>query len=182
MWYDVFSIAVILILAWKGAARGAIWQLAAIASLGLCILLAGHLTPRIEPYLPLEAPFRYWMAIGLVYLGMSLIAFLVARVLRAWVEKIAFVEYDRHWGTILGVAKGLTLMLVLTSLLVLKIPQTRETLRESCTGRITRIVVEYTGQLLPADVAAGLLHALDESPVSLPLPVPSRLEPLELQL
>ena len=182
MWYDLFSVAVILFLAWKGAARGAIWQLAVIGSIGLCLLLAGHLTPYIEPRIPLDQPFRSWAAIAAVYLAMSLCAFLVARVLRAWVEKVSFVEYDRHWGTILGVGKGFTLMLVLTSVMALKVPQTRDTLRDSYTGKITRIAVQYTGSLLPGDVAAALLHALDDSIVPLPFAVPAGLEPMELQL
>ena len=182
MWYDIFSVAVILFLAWKGAARGAIWQLAVLASIGLCILLAGHLTPEIEPYLPLQQPLRYWIAVGLVYLAMSLVTFLAARVLRAWVEKVAFVEYDRHWGTILGVTKGVTLMLVLTSLLVLRVPETQDTLRNSYTGKATRLVVVYAGQLLPANVATGLRRALDDSALPEPYPVRSALEPMELNL
>ena len=98
MWYDALSVVVILVFAWKGAARGAIWQLAVIGSVGLCILLAGHLTPEIEPHIPLEAPLRHWAAVGIVYLGLSLVVFLAARQLRGGVEKAEFVENDRQWG------------------------------------------------------------------------------------
>lgn len=185
MWYDALSILVILVFAWKGAARGAIWQLAVIGSIGLCILLAGHLTPQIEPHIPLEDPLRHWAAIGLVYLGLSLIVFLVARHLRNWIEKARFVEYDRHWGTILGVAKGIILMLVVTGLLAVLAPSSREMLRTSFTGQSTRVAVEYASPLLPARVADGLLQALDDPPPG-PLPVGSPLDhlpqPLELNL
>jgi uncharacterized membrane protein required for colicin V production len=184
MWYDALSVVVILVFAWKGAARGAIWQLAVIGSVGLCILLAGHLTPEIEPHIPLEEPLRHWAAVGIVYLGLSLVVFLAARQLRGWIEKAEFVEYDRHWGAILGLSKGIALMLVVTCLLAVLAPSSRTMLRKSYTGYSARIGVEYAAPLLPAKVSIGLIQALDEPPLS-PLPVlsPLRLpEPLELTL
>ena len=184
MWYDALSVVVILVFGWKGAARGAIWQLAVIGSVGLCVLLAGYVTPEIEPHIPLEEPLRHWAAVGLVYLGLSLVVFLAARQLRGWVEKARFVEYDRHWGTILGIVKGVALMLVVTGLVAVLAPSSRKMLRESFTGFSTRIAVEYAAPFLPAKVSIGLIQALDEPPLS-PLPVlsPFKLpEPLELTL
>ena len=184
MWYDALSVLVILVFAWKGAARGAIWQLAVIGSVGLCVLLAGHFTPVIEPHLPLEEPLRHWAAIGLVYLGLSLAVFLAARHLKGWVEKVKFEEYDRHWGTILGIVKGVALMLVVSGLLAILAPSSREMLRASYTGQTTRVAVEYAAPLLPTRVAVGLIQALDDPPIS-PLPVLSPLnlpEPFELNL
>ena len=176
MWYDALSVVVILVFAWKGAARGAIWQLAVIGSVVLCVLLAGHVTPEIEPHIPLAEPLRHWAAIGLVYLGLSLVVFLIARHLRGWVEKAEFVEYDRHWGTILGISKGVASMLVLTCLLAVLAPSSREMLRKSCTGYSTRIAVKYASPLLPARVSIRLIQALDEPPLT-PVPV---LSPFEL--
>lgn len=184
MWYDALAVLVILVFAWKGAARGAIWQLAVIGSIALCVLLAGSLTPAIEPHIPLEEPLRYWAAIALVYLGLSLAVFLAARHLKGWVEKIEFEEYDRHWGTILGIVKGFALMLIVTGLLAILAPSSREMLRASYTGQATRVAVKYAAPLLPARVSVGLMQTLDDPPIS-PLPVLSPLslpDPIELNL
>jgi len=184
MWYDALSVLVILVFAWKGAARGAIWQLAVIGSIALCALLASSLTPAIDPHIPLEEPLRHWAAIGLVYLGLSLTVFLAARHLKGWVEKVEFEEYDRHWGTILGIVKGFVLMLIVTSLLAILAPSSREMLRASYTGQTTKVAVKYAAPLLPTRVSVGLIQALDDPPIS-PLPVLSPLnlpEPIELNL
>ena len=184
MWYDALSVLVILVFAWKGAARGAIWQLAVIGSIALCLLFAGSLTPAIEPHIPLEEPLRHWAALALVYLGLSLAVFLTSRHLKGWVEKIEFEEYDRHWGAILGIAKGIALMLIVTGLLAILAPSSREMLRASSTGQTTRVAVEYTAPLLPTRVSVGLIQALDDPPIS-PLPVLSPIklpEPIELSL
>lgn len=184
MWYDALAVLVILFFAWKGAARGAIWQLAVVLSVALCVLLAEHLTPAIEPHIPLKDPVRHWSAIGIVYLALSLVVFLVARQLRRWVEKVEFEEYDRHWGTIVGAAKGIALMLVITCLLAILAPSTRTMLRASWTGRSTRITLKYAAPLLPKRLATGLLQALQDPPLnSIPVRSPFVLpEPLELKL
>lgn len=170
MWYDALSVLVILLFAWRGAARGAIWQLAVIGSIALCLLFAGSLTPAIESHIPLEEPLRHWAAIALVYLGLSLVVFVVSRHLKGWIEKIEFEEYDRHWGAILGVVKGIALMLTVTGLLAILAPSSRKMLRASYAGQATRVAVEYTAPLLPTRVFVGLIQALDDPPIR-PLPV-----------
>ncbi len=183
MWYDAFAVLVIGLFAWRGAARGAVWQLAVIGAIVLCAIFAGQLTPVLEPHIPLEMPFRHWAAVGIVYLALSLLTFLVARHLRAWLEKVKFVEYDRHWGAILGLVKGGGLVLALTCLLVILMPQSRAPIRDSWTGGATQIVVTRIAHLLPERVVFGLQQAFKDEPV-LPMPtIPfGGPEPFELTL
>jgi uncharacterized membrane protein required for colicin V production len=183
MWYDAFAVLLIGLFAWRGAARGAVWQLAVIGAIVLCAVFAGQLTPALEPHIPLEEPFHHWAAVGIVYLALSLVTFLAARQLRAWLEKVKFVEYDRHWGAILGLVKGGGLMLALTCLLVILMPQSRAPIRESWTGDATQVVVDRVAHLLPKRVVSELQQAFkDESLLPGPTFPIRGSEPFELTL
>lgn len=180
MWVDALAVLVIGISAWKGAARGAVWQLAVIGSVVACILVAGELSPQVEQNLPFEQPLKHWAAVGLVYAGVSLVVFLVARVLRGWLEKVKFVEYDRHWGAILGAIKGGAVVLIVTSLLLILAPTTHEMIRQSVTGQVTDQAVQHAAPVLPPKVVYALQRALDTNRAfDDAVPVP---EPFELSL
>lgn len=159
MWLDGCAVLVIALAAWKGAAKGAIWQLAVLGSIAACILVAGEATPIVEREIPLAQPFKHWAAIAAVYAVISLVVFLVARGIRGWLEKVRFVEYDRHWGAILGAVKGIILVLVVTCLLLVIAPSTHGMIRESVTGAITNRTIEYLAPMLPARLADALQKA-----------------------
>lgn len=172
MWLDGCAVLVIAVAAWKGAAKGAVWQLAVLGSIAACILLAGEATPHIEHEIPLEQPLRHWVAVVAVYAGISLVVFLLARTLRGWLEKVKFVEYDRHWGAILGALKGTIMVLVVTSLLLIMAPSTHAMIRESVTGALTNRAIQYAAPMLPEKLANALQNAMnssDETELSLPL-------------
>lgn len=176
MWYDAVSIVVILLTAWRGASRGAVWQLAVAGSLVLCVLLAGRISPMIEAMLPLEGELRKWVALGLLYLAISLVTFLVARKLRLWLERVKFIEYDRHVGGLLGAAKGAVVVLVLTSLLAVIVPSLRGAIRDSIAGTSTVWTVRVLGPLLPPRVALGLEHSLSDTPLAPDSPLENGLD------
>jgi uncharacterized membrane protein required for colicin V production len=172
MWLDGCAVLVITIAAWKGAAKGAVWQLAVLGSIAACILLAGEATPHLEHEIPLEQPLRHWVAVAAVYAGISLVVFLLARTIRGWLEKVKFVEYDRHWGAILGALKGTILVLVVTCLLLIMAPSTHAMIRESVTGAVTNQTIQYAAPMLPEKLANALQKAMnssDETELSLPL-------------
>jgi uncharacterized membrane protein required for colicin V production len=162
MWYDAFAILILLVFTWKGAARGAIWQLAVIGSITLCIVFAGQLTPLLKVHIPFNEPVKHWVAIGIVYMGLSLVVFLVCRQLKSWIEKVKFGEYDKHWGAILGLVKGIALAVALTGLLAILVPSTRSTIRDSYTGVVARFASDQLSPILPAKVAIGLHEALHD--------------------
>lgn len=162
MWYDAFAVLIVLVFTWKGAARGAIWQLAVIGSITLCIVFAGQLTPLLKEHIPFDEPVKHWVALGVVYLGLSLVVFLICRQLKVWIEKVKFGEYDKHWGAILGLIKGLAFAIVLTSLVAILVPKTRDTIRDSYTGLVTRFASDQLSPILPAKLALGLNEALHE--------------------
>jgi len=172
MWLDGCAVLMIALAAWKGAAKGAIWQLAVLGSIVVCVLVAGELTPHLEQEIPLAQPLRHWVALAAVYAGISLVVFLLARAIRGWLEKARFVEYDKHWGAILGAVKGAILVLVVTCLLLIIAPSSHGMIRESVTGAITNQTIQYAAPMLPGRLADALRKAIDSSDGSaLSLPV-----------
>jgi uncharacterized membrane protein required for colicin V production len=164
MWLDGCAVLVIAIAAWKGAAKGAVWQLAVLGSIAACVMIAGEATPRLEQEIPL--------AIAAVYAVISLFVFLLARTIRGWLEKVKFVEYDRHWGAILGAIKGTILVLVVTCLLLVMAPSTHAMIRESVTGAVTNQAIQQAAPMLPEKLATALQKAMNsrETP-ELTLPI-----------
>ena len=172
MWLDGCAVLVIALAAWKGAAKGAIWQLAVFGSIVACVMIAGEATPHLEQEIPLAQPLKHWVALAAVYAGISLVVFLLARAIRGWLEKIRFVEYDRHWGAILGALKGAVLVLAVTCLLLIMAPSTHAMIRESVTGAVTNKTIRYAAPMLPAKLVNALQKAIDSSEepsIALPL-------------
>ncbi len=177
MWCDLGAIAVIGWFAWKGASRGAVWQLAAVAAVGLCVLFASQLGPLVERWLPesVAPSMRHSVSIGVVYLGISLVTFLVARKVRLWFEKSRFVEFDRHWGAILGATKGLLAVLAVVAGVAAIAPPFRSAIQESRTGMVAKMVSQFLGPMLPDSIGKPLAEAFepaapDELPSSIALP------------
>jgi len=172
MWLDGCAVLVIAIAAWKGAAKGAIWQLAVLGSIFGCILIAGEATPHLEQEIPFAQPLRHWVALAAVYAGISLVVFVLARTIRGWLEKVKFIEYDRHWGAILGAIKGMILVLAVTCLLLIMAPSTHTMIKASATGAVTNHTIQFTAPMLPEKLANALqkaLISLDEPASGLPI-------------
>lgn len=163
MWCDIGAIVVILWFAYRGASRGAVWQLAALAAVGLCVLFAGQLRPLVDGVLPEQVTLamRPWVSIAVVYLGISLVTFLIARKVRLWFEASRFVEFDRHWGAILGAAKGLLFVLVLVAGVVGFVPPLRSVIRESKTGMVAKLASQIARPMLPDSVGKTLDEAFE---------------------
>lgn len=163
MWFDIVCLVILILAAWRGADRGAVWQLAVLGSVGLCIVFASQLSPHIEPHIPLPDPMRHWVTLAVIYALMSLVAFLVARAVRGWLEKVKFTEYDRHWGAILGLVKGAIVVVVATCFIAVMLEGLRPVVHESITGKVVRYLVEQTAPMMPTKIAFGLTQALDPS-------------------
>jgi len=150
-WIDGVAVAVIATCAFKGANRGAVWQLAAVATLVLAAVFTAQLTPYVVAQLPesVDPDIRPWVAIGVVYLGLSFVVYLLAGRVRAWFEKSRFVEFDRHWGAILGAIKGGAIVMAIVLVVEITLPRSRSEIRRSRCGAVTKFSVERLLPLMP---------------------------------
>jgi len=167
LWYDIVTLAILLLATIRGAAKGFIWQVAGIAAIVLCFMFAESFSQPVAPILNdlgVEAPMDRWGAMFLIYVGLSLIVFFIARMLKDIIEKIRLVEYDRHLGALFGLLKGAVFCLVLTFFFVTLSPSARKSIRGSYSGNAAAIVMDRMHGFLPEEIHEALepyIHRLD---------------------
>lgn len=149
VWYDIVILCILAYATWQGAQRGLVTQLAWIAALILCFKFADTLAPAIEPQISVEQPLRHWIAMFILYLGFSLGAFMVARILTSWLEAAKFKDFDRHLGGLFGLVKGVVFALVATFFAVTLSQSLKSTVLQSRTGYAACIILDSIEPLTP---------------------------------
>lgn len=170
MWYDLIVLAILGYAVVRGAAKGIVWQLAVIAALVFCFAFAGTLSSTLAPYMGVEPPLNRWIAMFVLYAGFTFLAFGIARLLREWLEKAKFVEYDRHLGAVLGFLKGAVFALVATFFVVTLSEAARAHVMNSYSGYAAAIVMDRLHPVLPEelhDVLDPYIHQLDRPDMDL---------------
>jgi membrane protein required for colicin V production len=170
MWYDLVIVVVLLFAVFRGAMKGIVWQLAVIASLLFCFFFAGTLSTALAPVIHVEPPLNRWIAMFLLYVGFSFVAFGAARVLREMIEKVKFEEYDRHLGAVLGLFKGVTFALFLTFFLVTLSENARQSIMNSHSGYAAALIMDRLHPVMPDelhDVLEPYIHQLDRPDMNL---------------
>ncbi len=164
MSYDLLVLAILIFAVIRGAMKGFVWQLAVIGALVLCFAFAGTSSLVMAPLIPLEPPLNRWIAMLIVYLALSFVAFGAARVLSSWIEKLKFQEYDRHLGALFGLIKGVTFALMLTFFVVTISEQQREQILRSYSGHAAALIMDRLHPVMPHelhDVLEPYIHQLD---------------------
>lgn len=157
-WYDFVVIGILIFTTFRGAQRGLVWQLAWIAALVLCFgfaeTLSLQLAPTIRGIFPQATPpLDRWISMLILYMGFSFLSFGVARVLRGWIEKAKFVEYDRHLGGIFGFVKGVIVCLVMTFFVITLSESTRGTVLASKSGYAAAVIMNKLEPVMPQELA-----------------------------
>ena len=106
MWFDLLIVGILIYAVWKGASKGVVWQLAAIAALVLCFAFAESLSLQLAPLINVKPPLNRWIAMLVIYIAFSFISFTLARSLKTAIDSLKFNEFDRHLGAVLGLLKG----------------------------------------------------------------------------
>ena len=164
MWYDLLVLGILGLSTVRGAARGFVWQLASISALILCFAFAETFSLGLAPYIGVRPPLNRWIAMLVLYLVLSFLAFATARKLRDWIERARFVEYDRHLGAIFGFVKGVTICLVMTFFVVTLSEKVRAQVLDSHSGHMAALVMDRLHPVMPAelhDVLEPYIHQLD---------------------
>lgn len=172
MWYDAIVIGILAYTTIRGAMKGVIWQIAAIAGVVLCLVFAESISAAAGPYVRLDPPLNNWVVMLGAYLVFSFISFAIARLLTEWLDKIKFGEFNRHLGALFGFIKGAVICLVLTFFIVTVSDSAREMLRHSRSGRVAAIVMDRLHPIMPERLHEALnkyidLHSLDSPDLDL---------------
>lgn len=175
--YDGVMIGLIAAgLVW-GAIRGATWQIASLASLGLAYFFAYKVSGYVAPYIPGSPEIRRGGSMLAAYALISGGVFFVAWTVRATLKKLKFQAYDRHLGMVLGGLEGALLGVVGTLFVASLLPSTREPIFASTSGKVVARVMDSSGAILPGEirdvVAPFWSHLKDPSATPAPAETPA---------
>lgn len=157
MWFDLLIVGILLYAVWKGASKGVVWQLAAIAALVLCFAFAESLSLQLAPLINVKPPLNRWIAMLVIYIAFSFISFTLARSLKTAIDSLKFNEFDRHLGAVLGLLKGVLFSLFLTFFLITISESARATVLESRSGYAAAVILNEMAPVMPEE----LHHILD---------------------
>ncbi|MDC0307874.1 MAG: CvpA family protein [Planctomycetaceae bacterium] len=168
--WDLLVVGVIAFSVIRGAVKGLVWQLATIASIVLCFMFAESLSIVLAPMIGLKEPLNRWVAMFLLYLIFSFLAFAVARSMKTMIEEAKFTEYDRHMGAVLGLLKGVGIALILTFFSVTLSEQARDHVMGTLSGKYAAIIMDRLHPVMPTELHTVLepyIHSLDGDGVDL---------------
>ncbi len=172
MHFDLAILAVLAFTAWRGAAKGLVWQLAWIAALILCFTVSGTASPPIARLIPIEAPLNRWIAMFVIYVASVFVTFWLARKINDWMEKRRFKDFDRHLGALFGFAKGVLISLTITFFLVTLSTSARDVVLNSKSGYAAALVMDRLHPVMSEEFHDALepyIHQLDDAAGDSPL-------------
>ena len=165
MWYDIIILVILVYATIKGAVKGIVWQLATISALVGCFLFAETGSTKIASSIPVQAPLNKWIAMAILYIGLSFVCFYLAKQLKGLIEKAKFQEYDRHLGGILGFLKGVLFSMVLTFFLVTLSASMREMILQTKSGHYAALIMDRLHPVMPEELGKLIepyIHQLDQ--------------------
>jgi membrane protein required for colicin V production len=160
--YDFVMLAVLLFSMLFGAWKGMAWQIASLASLILSAAVAMHFSGPVAPYLSQEAPWNRFVAMLVLYLAISLVVWLIFRVVAKVISRVQLKDFDRQTGALFGAAKGVLWCLVITFFAVTLSEPARQSILHTRSGYYTTLLIHRAAPVLPQEVRNAIGGYLDE--------------------
>ncbi|MEZ6049528.1 MAG: CvpA family protein [Planctomycetaceae bacterium] len=164
MWYDLLILAILIYALIRGAMKGLVWQIAAIAAIVLCFFFAESASLVLAPYIGLKPPLDRWVSMLILYFVFSFASFALARMLKEGLEKAKFDDFDRHLGAIFGLVKGVLFSIVLTFFVVTIYDESRSYIIGTHSGYYAAILMDKLHPVMPEGLSEHLepyIHKLD---------------------
>ena len=139
------------------------WQLAALASVVLSGIVAIHGGARWPPTLGAQSPWNRCVAMLLLYVGTSLVVWLLFNLVSGFMARLRLKEFDRQLGGVFGAVKGVLWCVVITFFAVTLSEPGRQAVLKSYSGYYIAVLTERARPILPQEVRAVLGKYIDES-------------------
>ncbi len=177
--YDLGLLAVLLVTVVFGAWKGMAWQIASLASVVLSAAVAIRFGRPLAPLFSRHEPWNRFVAMLVLYLGVSLAVWIVFRVVSRAIDRVQLREFDRQAGALLGGLKGVALCLVITFFAVTLSETTRQAVLRSYSGHYIARLIRHAGPVLPEEVRDVLGEYIDELDRRLDPATPAEPGPLD---
>ena len=168
--YDGVMALIVLFATVHGYWKGATWQIAPIMSLVLGYMVAMPMSVTTAHYFG-DPPQNRLFALVTIYIGVSMVVYLLVRSFREGIEKAKLTEFDRHLGALLGAFKGVLLTLAITVILLIYSSMARDLILKSESSSIAAKIINAVYPILPKamhQILSPYLRQLDrELPLNL---------------
>ena len=168
--YDGVMALIVLFATVHGFWKGATWQIAPIMSLVLGYMVAMPMSVTTAHYFG-DPPQNRVFALVTLYIGVSMVVYLLVRSFREGIEKAKLTEFDRHLGALLGALKGILLTLAVTVILLIYSSMARDLILKSESSSIAAKIINAVYPILPKamhQILSPYLRQLDrELPLNL---------------
>ena len=168
--YDILMVIVLVVATVWGLWKGLAWQLASLSSIVLSCFVAFQFRQPVAQFLTqqldVSQPWNVFLAMLILYLGTSMLVWVVFRYVRAFVDRVKLKEFDHQIGAIFGAAKGVVLCVIITYFAVTLVgePQ-KKMIIDSRSGYYIAKLLDKSHGIMPQelhDVLHPHLHQLLE--------------------
>jgi len=175
--YDMVMLAVLALATLFGTWKGAVWQVASLASLVVSFLVALHFSGPLAPYIS-DREWNRFAAMLILYLVTSMAIWIAFRFVSGLIDRMKLREFDRQIGALFGLAKGVLLCLVITFFVVTLSEAARVSILRSPSGRAMSWLLQRSEIVMPQEVRGAVgkyLRQLDDELNRPPEVAPPRL-------
>lgn len=164
--YDLIMVLVLLAATAWGAWKGLAWQIASLASLVASYFVAYKFREPVAKMIDATPPWNMFLAMLILFMGTSLVIWLAFRFVSEVIERVKLKEFDRQFGALLGLGKGILLCVIITMFAVTLLGDAeRKSVVHSYSGHYIAILLDKADAVLPDELHEVLhpyIHDLDE--------------------
>ena len=151
--YDILMLIVLVAATVFGAIKGLAWQLASIASITVSYAAAYHFREPFSQSINADPPWNRFLAMLILYVGTSLVIWVVFRMVSSTIDRLKLKEFDRQVGAAFGLAKGALYCILITLFAVtLMGPSGREKIVQSRSGFYIARVLDRSDAIMPPEL------------------------------
>ncbi|MDP7205357.1 MAG: CvpA family protein, partial [Pirellulaceae bacterium] len=110
--YDLIMLAIATLATLFGAWKGLAWQIAWVSATSSLVAL--ELRTSVSSQLGMVGPLGGYVAMGLVFVSVSVIIWLLYRIGYSWIKRSGLGKFDRRLGAAAGILSGLLLCVLIT--------------------------------------------------------------------
>ncbi|MBC8350888.1 MAG: CvpA family protein [Planctomycetes bacterium] len=158
-------LAVLAVATLFGAWKGLAWQIASLSAIVASTFVALKFDTPLAEELPVGAPWDVPLAWGILFVGTSLVIWIVFRCVSDFIDRLKLKEFDRQIGAAFGFAKGVLICVIVTVFLVSLVEQIRGPILRSYSAYYIAVFLDKAHTYLPDDIHDKLepvIHSLDE--------------------
>ncbi len=151
--YDLLMLGVMAIAIFRGYSKGLAWQLSSIASIAVSYFVAYRFKDVLTPMIDMPDPWRGMIAMMALFIGSSLVIWLIFQSIRGAIEKAKLKEFDQQLGAIFGGVKGAIWCTVITLIALTFMSQdmSQQIVNSSSGGYIARLLSK-SKRVVPGEV------------------------------